>query len=74
MTKKLVSIEVRGRQHEWAVTWVANEDQITAMRADGFDVLEIRFSMPAWVMEQGLAPVWCFFQDLWNFRNPWGQS
>ena len=64
------SIEIRGKEHTWGVDWDAPQCQIDDMRADGIEVHEIENSMPFWVVDIGLARPWCFFQDIWNFKNP----
>jgi hypothetical protein len=64
------SVDVRGKQLEWSVTWNASQEQIDAMRADGIDIWMPENSIPAWVVDIGLLRPWCFFQDIWNFKNP----
>lgn len=66
------SIDVRGKHSEWDVTWDAPQAQIDAMREDGIDVHIVYNSIPAWVVDLGYWPTrtWCFFQDVWNFKNP----
>lgn len=63
-------IDVSGNSSRWNVSWQASQDQIDAMRADGIDVGIIENSIPAAVAESGLARIWCFFQDIWNLKNP----
>jgi hypothetical protein len=68
------TIEVRGKRSSWGVDWQASQAQIDAMRADGIDVGIVANSIPEWVVDIGLARPWCFFQDIWNFKNPfWGK-
>ncbi len=66
----LASITIRGKQSTWAVNWHATPDEIEAMRADGIEVFEIENIIPAWVVDAGLTRTFVFFQDLWNFKNP----
>lgn len=73
MVKKLMSIEVRGKASQWGVNFHADASQVDAMRADGLDVMEVMNVIPGWVMEAGLARVWMFFEDVWNFRWPFYQ-
>jgi hypothetical protein len=68
------TIEVRGKRSSWCVNWQASRQQIEAMRADGIDVGIVANSIPEWVVDIGLARPWCFFQDIWNLKNPfWGK-
>jgi hypothetical protein len=64
------TISVRGREHEWSVTWDAPQGQIDAMRDDGIDVGLVMHTVPEWAVSVGLLRPWCFVQDVWNFRNP----
>lgn len=64
------SVEIRGKKSTWGVDWNASMEQVEAMREDGINVLLIQNSIPLWVAEIGLARPWCFFQDIWNFKNP----
>lgn len=63
-------IEIRVNQSRWGVEWNAPQSQIEGMRADGIEVGLIENSIPFWVNEIGMARIWCFFQDIWNFKNP----
>jgi hypothetical protein len=65
------TLSVRGKQHEWGVVAPMSRDQISAMREDGIDVGILQNVVPAWVNDAGLLRPWCFFQNLWNFNNPW---
>lgn len=71
--KKQVITSVRGRTSEWCITWDASQEQIDDMRADGLEVHELRNSVPAWAVDFGLTRVWCFAQDVFNFRNPFAK-
>ena len=66
------SIDVRGKRSTWDVTWDAPQSQIDAMREDGIEVGIVENAIPQWVADLGYAPmrIWCFFQDIWNFKNP----
>ena len=66
----LTLVEIRGSSHEWGVQSQMSGDQIEAMRADGIDVFVIENTVPGWIADCGLSHVWCFFQDVWNMRNP----
>ena len=67
----LASIEVPGKHSMWRVAWQASQEQIDAMREDGIDVGVVENIIPEWVVDLGLLRFWCFWQDVWNFKNPW---
>ena len=67
---ELASITIHGEQSTWAVNWHTTPKEIEAMRADGIEVFEIENIIPAWVVDAGLTRTFVFFQDLWNFKNP----
>ena len=64
------SIEIRGKHSTWGVDWDAPQSQIDGMREDGIDVYIIENSIPVWIVDLGLLRPWCFFQDIWNLKNP----
>lgn len=59
------TVTVRGRSKEWAC--VVSEEQAKAMEEDGFEVVLIENSIPAWVVDLGLAHIWIAAEDLWNW-------
>lgn len=68
----LATIEIRGKKSAWGVCWQASKSQIDAMREDGIEVGIVENIVPAWVADMGMTRPWCFFQDLWHFKNPFG--
>lgn len=64
------TVDIRGQRSEWGVPTNLSEDAIEAMRADGLNIIIHENIIPAWVVDAGLTRPWCFFQDLWNFKNP----
>lgn len=70
MAKKLIGIEVRGHTKRWSFSFYGDPKYIPEWRADGLEVFEIENVAPALVADVGLVSVWCFLQDLWNFKNP----
>lgn len=71
--KKLASTEVRGKSGTWVVHWHASDEQIADMQADGIEVFVTENSIPMWVNDLGMTRPWCFVQDVFNFRNPFGK-
>jgi len=51
----------------WAPGFVAR----TIGGLGGIDVGLILNRVPVWAVDAGLTRVWCFAQDLFNFRTPW---
>lgn len=47
---------------------------IPEWEADGLEVWEVCNVVPLWVASLGLTRAWCFAQDIFNFKNPWGNS
>ena len=64
----LATLDIRGREKTWAITTNLPEQQIIDMQADGVDVGRLIYSIPAGIPIP--TRVWCFLQDIWNFRNP----
>lgn len=74
MAKKLLSVRVPGINGTWDIPFYDDPKHIPAWRADGLDVIEVANIVPAWIADLGLTRVWCFAQDLFNFKNPWRQT
>jgi hypothetical protein len=66
-------LTVRGKTSEWGVTADMSKEQIEEMNADGIHVGILQNSVPMWVVDCGLLQTWCFFQDVWNLRNPFSK-
>lgn len=71
MVKRLRSVTVRGERYEWGLDTWADDAAVEDWRADGLEVITPEYVIPAWVVASGLAPLWAFFTDVWNLRNPW---
>lgn len=61
---------VRGVQHEWAINFELKPEHAADMRADGIDLSEVHYGIPAWVVNLGLARAWIFAADIFHLRNP----
>lgn len=66
----LVTLSIKGKDFNWAVTADMPEHQIEAMRSDGVDVGLLQNTAPVWVVDLGLMRPWFFLQDLWNLKSP----
>lgn len=72
MSKKLLTIKVRGKEREWSFTFNGDPKYIDAWRADGLQVSELVNTIPLWVANLGPRAIqlWCIAQDVFNFKNP----
>lgn len=70
MAKKLLSVTVRGRRHEWGFNFYGDPAHLEEWRRDGLEIDEIENIIPQWAVSCGLTRVYCFLQDTLNFKNP----
>lgn len=70
MAKKLLSITVKGNNHEWSFTIIEDPRHLKKWRNDGLEINELMNIIPEWVVDFGLTKPWVFFQDSINFNNP----
>ena len=71
MSKKLLIIAVRGNQKTWGFNFYGDPKYLKAWRMDGLEIGEVQNVIPVWIVNIGLTRAWCFFQDVFNFKNPW---
>ncbi len=57
-------VSVPGKRSQWVIR--VSKEMAKAMEEDGFEAFEVVNTVPEWVAALGLAPLWCFFQDVWN--------
>lgn len=74
MSKKLYALTVRGHQYRWDFPVEADPKFIDEWRRDGIEIHEICTVIPMWVADAGLIRPWCFFQDIFHFRNPFAKG
>jgi len=67
---KLLSITVKGKNHNWSFNFYDDPKYLKEWRQDGLDIVEIENTIPLWVVDFKLTKAWCFFQDIFNFKNP----
>lgn len=60
----------KGNNNTWNTIMTMTEREAAYMKADGLEVYEFLYIWPDWVEEWGLAGVWMFAADVFNFRNP----
>lgn len=70
MSKKLMLVEVRGRNFTWCFMTEGDPKYLPEWRADGVEIALVENTVPVWVAELGLVRPWCFLQDVFNLRNP----
>ncbi len=70
MTRTYI-IEHHGRTRIWALIVYRTEEAAADMRADGIELHEVTNTVPFWVAELGLARLWCFAQDIWDWPSNW---
>lgn len=73
MSKKLMSVIVTGENKKWCFEFYGDSQYLQEWRDDGLDVCEIENTIPVSVSNLGLVRMWCFFQDVINFKNPFSR-
>ncbi len=73
MSKKLYSLTIRGREKTWTFDTYVEPKYVDEWRADGIEIDEVCNVIPVWVADLGLTRAWCFFQDLFYFKNPFSR-
>lgn len=69
--RRLHNLTIRGKDKTWGFTINVDPKYLPEWRADGLEIDEIVNSVPMWVVELGIpVRLWCFFQDIFNFKNP----
>ena len=69
--KKLMFMQLRDKNGKpFDFEFYGNPRDIDHLRERGFEVFKIKNQYPIWVAEYRLVGVWCFFQDIINFKNP----
>lgn len=70
MSKKLLSVAVKGKNHLWGFNFYGDPKYIKEWREDGLDIVEIENIVPEWIADLNLVREWCFLQDIFNLKNP----
>lgn len=69
--KRLMSIEVRGRERSWGFLFEGDPAHLPDWLADGLEVYEVCNVVPEWVQRLGLTRLWCRLQDSWSWLRLW---
>lgn len=73
MTRTYI-IDYPGTAFTWGLVVQIPEEAAADMRADGIELHEVTNTVPLWVANLGLARLWCFAQDIWNWPSNWGRK
>lgn len=72
MAEILLGISIKGKRKRWGFHFYGDPKYIPEWQEDGLDVTIIENVIPAWWVDAGLSVrFWCFWQDVFHFRNPW---
>ncbi len=71
---KKLAITIKGKHKTWSFNFWGDPKYLDEWRKDGIDVVQIHNTIPVWVVDIGMTRVWCFFQDLFSFKNPFGNK
>lgn len=75
MPNKLLSITVDGKEgRKFSFNFYGDTKYLSEWREQGLQIDEVLNIIPEWVVHAGLARPWCFMQDVFNFKNPWGKD
>ena len=66
--KRIYSITVTGHAHKWSFLFDGDPQYLQEWLDDGLDVALVVNIIPEWVANLGLVKVWCFLQDIFQFR------
>ena len=67
-----MSVQLKGKEHTWSFSFYGDPKDIEDWREDGLDVTIIENAIPEWAVNCGLTHVYAFFQDIFNFKRPFG--
>lgn len=68
--KQRLIIHIKGNNHNWDFIFQGDPKYLKEWQKDGLEVNELINSIPKIIVDLGLIKFWCFFEDLFNFRNP----
>jgi len=66
--KRVYSIMVIGKAHKWSFLIEEDPQYLQEWLDDGLDISLVVNIIPEWVVNLGLTKVWCFLQDIFQFR------
>lgn len=66
--KKLLSITVKGKSHTWSFNFYGDDKYLDQWRDDGLDIDEVVNVIPEQIAAFRLTKIYCFLQDMFNFK------
>jgi hypothetical protein len=66
--KRVYAITVIGKAHKWLFLVEEDPRYLQEWLDDGLDISLVVNIIPEWVVNLGLTKVWCFLQDIFQFR------
>lgn len=73
MSKKLYSLDIRGKEHEWSFNVYVDPKDVQDYWDDGLEIFEVVNWVPDWMPGPLIMP-WFFIQDIFNLRNPFAND
>lgn len=71
MSEILHTVVVEGRCSTWIIETYITRETAQDWRDDGLEVRETLNTIPAWWVDYGFSVrLWCFWQDVFHFKNP----
>lgn len=68
---KIYALRVRGKTKDWEFHVDVDPKYVQEWRDDGLNIDPVINIIPAWWVNAGFSiKFWCFWQDLFNFKNP----
>ncbi len=71
MSKKLMSITVQGKNHDYSFNFYGEKKYLEEWRNEGLVIDEVLNTIPVFVVRLKLTRVWVKLQDVFNFKF-WG--
>lgn len=71
MPKRLCTLTLKGKQKDWSFEVMVDTKYLKEWQEDGLEIYELSNVIPAWWVSAGFPiKLWCFMQDVFNFKNP----
>lgn len=68
--RKLMSIVVQGKTSKYSFEFYGDPSFLPVYEREGLDISLVENIIPCWVVKYNLTKIYIFFQDVWNFKNP----
>jgi hypothetical protein len=71
MSKIKMTLSVKGKSgKEYSFDVYADKKYLDQWWNEGIEIYPLVNEIPEWAVNMGLTHVYCFFQDIFNFKNP----